>query len=243
MSWTSCGGPPATSADCSIRDGAATSPSLPGRSFRRGGATLGPARDGRRRPAFVVVRASRRRLHGPCSARIASTTPASAPRLSSTRPVLAGRSDVASTRAAAAPAVVARPLPDTCSHEAVPASHARASANAGLDPRVATHLLVARCATGHVDVVSDQSGAPAFPWLRESRRPRGQDRRRSPNCAIRTTGGRRRATGNSPAALPQRTSTGALVRTPLRPEAGARVRADSGAVRFSTKRKPERAPS
>ena len=35
----------------------------------RGGATLGPARDGRRRPAFVVVRASRRRLHEPCSAR------------------------------------------------------------------------------------------------------------------------------------------------------------------------------
>src|ERR1019366_386250 len=30
-----------------------------------------PARDGRRRPAFVVVRASRRRLHGPCSARAA----------------------------------------------------------------------------------------------------------------------------------------------------------------------------
>jgi hypothetical protein len=27
------------------------------------------ARDGRRRPAFVVVRASRRRFHGPCSAR------------------------------------------------------------------------------------------------------------------------------------------------------------------------------
>jgi hypothetical protein len=36
---------------------------------RRGGATPGPARDGRRRPAFVVVRASRRRLQGPCSAR------------------------------------------------------------------------------------------------------------------------------------------------------------------------------
>jgi hypothetical protein len=35
---------------------------------RRGGATLGLARDGRRRPAFVVVRASRRRLHGPCLA-------------------------------------------------------------------------------------------------------------------------------------------------------------------------------
>jgi hypothetical protein len=36
---------------------------------RRVGATLGPARDRRRRPAFVVVRALRRRLHGPCSAR------------------------------------------------------------------------------------------------------------------------------------------------------------------------------
>jgi len=33
--------------------------------FRRGGAALGPARDGRRRPAFVVVQASSRRLHAP----------------------------------------------------------------------------------------------------------------------------------------------------------------------------------
>jgi hypothetical protein len=38
-------------------------------SFRRGGATLGPACDGRPRPAFVVVRASRRRLYGPWLAR------------------------------------------------------------------------------------------------------------------------------------------------------------------------------
>lgn len=38
--------------------------------LRRGGATLGPTRDDRRRPAFVVARASRRRLHRPCSARI-----------------------------------------------------------------------------------------------------------------------------------------------------------------------------
>jgi len=36
---------------------------------RRGGATLGPARAGRRGPAFVVVRASRGRLHAPCLAR------------------------------------------------------------------------------------------------------------------------------------------------------------------------------
>src|SRR5450755_1933295 len=33
-----------------------------------------PARDGRRRPAFVVVRTSRRRFHGPCSARPAGQT-------------------------------------------------------------------------------------------------------------------------------------------------------------------------
>ncbi len=33
---------------------------------------------------------------------------------------------------------------DTCGYEA-PASHARASANAGLDPCVATHLLIANC--------------------------------------------------------------------------------------------------
>src|SRR5439155_7354616 len=37
--------------------------------FRRGGATPRLARDGRHRPPFVVVRASRRRLHGRCSAR------------------------------------------------------------------------------------------------------------------------------------------------------------------------------
>ena len=33
-------------------------------------------------------------------------------------------------------------VPDTRSREAVPASDARGSTNAGLDPRVATHLLV-----------------------------------------------------------------------------------------------------
>jgi hypothetical protein len=57
--------------------------------FRRGGATLGPARDGRRRPAFVVVRASRRRRHGPCSARIAGVprriSPSTTKRFSGTR--------------------------------------------------------------------------------------------------------------------------------------------------------------
>jgi hypothetical protein len=37
--------------------------------------------------------------------------------------------------------------PDARGHEAVPAFHARASTNAGLDPRVATHLLVASVRT------------------------------------------------------------------------------------------------
>jgi hypothetical protein len=55
---------------------------------RREGATLGPARDGRRRPAFVVVRAPRRRLHGPCSARTAGE---SAPFESDRRRALPGR--------------------------------------------------------------------------------------------------------------------------------------------------------
>jgi hypothetical protein len=35
---------------------------------RRAGVTLRPAHDGRRRPAFVVARAPRQRLHGPCNA-------------------------------------------------------------------------------------------------------------------------------------------------------------------------------
>lgn len=35
---------------------------------------------------------------------------------------------------------------DISGHQRVPAAHARASTNAGLDPRVATHLLVANCA-------------------------------------------------------------------------------------------------
>ena len=39
---------------------------------RRAGVTVGPARRWSTRPAFVVARASPRRLHGPCSARNAS---------------------------------------------------------------------------------------------------------------------------------------------------------------------------
>ncbi|MGO9495261.1 MAG: hypothetical protein ACLQA5_00880 [Solirubrobacteraceae bacterium] len=39
-------------------------------------------------------------------------------------------------------------MSDTRGHEAVPATHARASTNAGLDPRVAAHLLVADWASG-----------------------------------------------------------------------------------------------
>ncbi len=41
----------------------------PGRRGRCGAATLGPARHGGCRPAFVGVPASRRQLHGPCLAR------------------------------------------------------------------------------------------------------------------------------------------------------------------------------
>ena len=54
-------------------------------------------------PAFVAPRYSVLAGVKAHFARIASTSPASAPRPSSTRPVLARRSDVASTRAAAAP--------------------------------------------------------------------------------------------------------------------------------------------
>jgi hypothetical protein len=58
-------------------------------SFRRGAVTLVPVRDGRRRPAFVVVRASRRRLHAPCLARKARIR---RPSLSSSRPPWSARS-------------------------------------------------------------------------------------------------------------------------------------------------------
>ena len=67
---------------------------------------------GRERPPLPAVRVYQGRLSLPSYARIASTTPASAPRSSSTRPVLARRSDVATTGAAARVAGAALPLSD-----------------------------------------------------------------------------------------------------------------------------------
>ncbi len=55
------------------------------------------------------------------------------------------QTDLAS--ATAAPAAVALPVADTRGHDAVPASHARAGTNAGLDARMATHPLVANLET------------------------------------------------------------------------------------------------
>ncbi len=54
---------------CFIDGRAAISSILATLCYGRGGAKLRLVRDRRRRPAFVVVRASRRRLYEPCSAR------------------------------------------------------------------------------------------------------------------------------------------------------------------------------
>ena len=48
-------------------------------------------------------------------------------------------------------------------HPAVPGSHACASTNAGLDRRLATHLLLATCATGARRRRRDPPDGPAFP--------------------------------------------------------------------------------
>jgi hypothetical protein len=58
----------------------------------------GAARDGRRRPAFVVVRASRRRLHGPCSARKGDARTSSARSPTTRRNGLDGSNDSVGNR-------------------------------------------------------------------------------------------------------------------------------------------------
>src|ERR1035438_10540846 len=66
------------------------------------------------------------------------------------------------------------PLPDTRGYEAAPASHARASTNAGLDPRVATHLLVATSRAAVADGATPLLPEPR--WALPTNSP--QDRRR-----------------------------------------------------------------
>jgi hypothetical protein len=52
--------------------------------------------------------------------------------------------------AATSPGVAPPLLADTCGHEAVPTFRARASTNAGLDPRVATDALLANSRAGRI---------------------------------------------------------------------------------------------
>ena len=68
---------------------------------------------------------------------------------------------------------VALPLSGRGAHERVPASHARTSTNAGLDPRLPTHLLVAKLAS-HGDVRRDaRAGRPPIRAQQGSRRRGG----------------------------------------------------------------------
>jgi hypothetical protein len=72
LQWTSCDGSPAISTDCSLRDGALTSPCWPdcGPAWSGGAPSIEPAgRDRRERPALLAARASRCPANLPRNAR------------------------------------------------------------------------------------------------------------------------------------------------------------------------------
>jgi hypothetical protein len=81
-------------------------------------------------------------------------------------------------------------LPDTCGHEAVLASYARASTNAGLDPRGSMHLLVARLfANANVGRAAALRGIATIPIVGRDAGRTGPARSPRRRCSRRRPGG------------------------------------------------------
>jgi hypothetical protein len=81
-------------------------------------------------------------------------------------------------------------LPDTCGHEAVLASYARAATNAGLDPRGSMHLLVARLfANANVGRAAALRGIATIPIVGRDAGRTGPARSPRRRCSRRRPGG------------------------------------------------------